>query len=112
MQPIDWLALFAVSAHWLLISVPVTWWGGHCYGARLFSDAMPWLMLLLVHEVASWTARSPRSAAFAVLALASVIVNYVGATSVPANAWNWTPTNIDTDVARVWMWNDLPFLRK
>jgi hypothetical protein len=102
MSPLDWLACSAVLGLWVVISMPKPWWGGHCYGPRLFSDALPWLTLIMATELRSWTWRSKRAALFAMLVLASTFTHFKGATSPAAYAaafgeqtvWSFAPQHL------------------
>ncbi|MDH3254919.1 MAG: hypothetical protein OEM62_08020, partial [Acidobacteriota bacterium] len=41
-------ALCAIIANWQLLSFNRIWWGGQCFGPRLFADVLPWFFLLAV----------------------------------------------------------------
>lgn len=97
------------------------WWGGHCYGARLTSDLIPFLFLIAVvalhtrHEYVLSHGRPPRLATLesvvgAVLLACSIAINGVGACS--RDAWHWSnhPTNIDEDQSRLWDWSRPQFM--
>jgi hypothetical protein len=75
-----------VIAMLLLLSAWYSWWGGSCFGYRLLTECVPALTILLA---VGWERILSRNAfavaATAVLALASIYVNFVGAFYYP---WN------------------------
>lgn len=123
------VVLFAVAGMWLawrkrwlfpaapyLAAVPVLHmfliaplWAGHCFGPRYFADMTPFFFLFLI-PLAS-RLRGPAFAAFVVLALWGVFVNFRGATSVAVIEWSATPVSVDEAQWRVWDWSDPQFLR-
>ena len=99
--------------HTLVIS---SWWPGHGYGPRYFTDMSPLFVLFLVPTVLYWSkmqgaGRAAAAALFFALALWGVFAHGRGATSVAANMWSATPNNVDDYPARVWDWKDPQFLR-
>jgi hypothetical protein len=54
--------------------------------------------------------RRVEGAIAAILLLASITLNGIGATSINALWWNVRPTNIDHDHARLWDWRHPQFL--
>lgn len=45
-QPLFWVTVLWIGLHLLLISRNSMWWGGGCFGSRMFTDAMPAFLLL------------------------------------------------------------------
>jgi len=115
------LAGCATSVHILICAAYWGWSGGHCYGARYSTDVVPWLALLGALAVDARLKASNESSvtgltsiaeisAATVLLLCSVTLNGIGAMSLDPWRWNTTPTNIDSDGARLWDWRHPPFL--
>lgn len=117
------LASIVILAHLIVISLFHPWHGGHCYGARLTTDLVPWFALLAILGVEGrlhwrqedsardsaarvWT----ESFAAAALLVSSVTLNGVAAVSTSVWVWNAHPTNIDQDVKRLWDWKHSQFL--
>ena len=102
-----------VVAHWVTISFVPHWWGGWTYGPRLFSDMVPFLVVLAVPAVAVLAERdrAPVTAWLAVSALvtASFLINAEGAWTWSSWCWNATPS-VDSKPSRVWNWSDPQFL--
>jgi hypothetical protein len=112
-----------VCAHLITISLFYPWHGGHCYGARLTTELVPWFALLAMLGLEGqlhWREQN-RGQDFAVrvqgesiiaalLLLCSVILNGIGATRSDVWWWNVRPTNIDHDVVRLWDWRHPQFL--
>src|SRR5262249_54392262 len=101
---------------WLTIASSLYWWGGHCYGPRMFSDMVPFLTYLLAPaaENIGWSGPPKRrwlTASFAALALLSFLIHLPGATSWRAYQWNSEPVEVGTQTARLWSWVDLQPLR-
>lgn len=113
------LEIFAgliILFHWLAISTPRYWWGGHTYGPRYFSDVLPYLFLLLIPTLQELFGQQRlrvtwASALFVVCIAWSVFVHAQGALNWNAYLWNTHPTNVDQDPARIWRWSDVQFFR-
>ena len=110
-----WLVLIVVL-HWVTISTFRSWWGGHSYGPRLFTDVAPYLVYFLVPVVGSlWPPQGLRRSAVTGLFLAalavSVLIHARGAVSRHGYAWNGSPVDVDQATARLWDWRDPPFGR-
>jgi hypothetical protein len=83
---------------------------GSSYGARFFTEAVPFLLYLClpVFERA-WLVRDlPRRAAYAVTALTTLSVLFAasGALDRSAYCWSATPRFVDTHRGRLWDWGD------
>lgn len=90
----------------LVLSAYATWWGGHTFGPRFWTDATPIFAVLLATclEWARERARSWRMALYGGIA-AAVMVQAVGAVCYPSS-WNGHPTDIDLAHERLWDWRD------
>lgn len=116
-RPLAVLSLCVITVHIFMVSMDPNWWGGHCYGARMTTDVIPWFFLLailgsrcLLYE------RRPRLKHFAVaFGLLTLVVgaamNGRGALSQSANDWvNGPPEDVDQKPSRVWDWSHPQFL--
>jgi len=112
--PLLRMAASVCLAHWLVISAFDKWWGGHCFGARLATGMVPWLLVLAILGLdgarrdlpgATTSRRYVSAAVVALLCGLSIAINSAGAISARAVGWNLTPTNIDLDTARLWSWH-------
>jgi hypothetical protein len=92
--------------HWIVISTFPHWWGGDCYGARFFTDVLPYFAWFLAPVLAV-----PRRRVAIALAVLSVLIHFRGATAVATHQWNDGPPTVDQDPRRLWDWADPPFLR-
>ncbi len=120
LDDVDVLLAGCVVAHWLAISVLAfpAWWGGHSYGPRLFSDAVPFMVVLglpvldrLAQPDHPSVARRFAVAACLASAGVSMFVNFSGAYFRSSACWNAIPTGVDQDPSKVWDWSDPQFLR-
>lgn len=112
-------SVVAICLHWIVVSRLVPWWAGFSTGPRLFSDALPFFMVLLIPAVAwlleggwavpaiHWFGRGT----FAVLLAWSLFTNGRGATRFETQLWNSDPVSVDLHPERNWDWDDLQFLR-
>ena len=109
------LALLTLS-----VSAFARWWGGHSFGSRFMTEAVPALLLLALPAVdvlipggsttVSWLG-SPRRARVGVgvvivLAIWSIGFNGLGAVSRQTSCWYDTPVDVDVDPGRVWSITD------
>jgi hypothetical protein len=106
------VAAGVIVAHLVFTSALQHWWGGHSYGPRLMTGALPWLVLLAVQAVAATlTLARPRfRVALVVTGLVGVALNAPAAYQWQALAWNHMPINVDTHPERLWDWHDPQFL--
>jgi hypothetical protein len=101
-----------VAGQWVVISFLPNWTGGWQYGPRLFTDALPLLVLLAVpafDAVFGPARRSPWSAAgmtvVVLLAGFSFFVNWEGAFLRSTDCWNVDPPGRVLSKG-VWSWSD------
>jgi hypothetical protein len=98
-----------VVLHWVVVSRLDHWWGGYQYGPRLFTDVVPFLVLMAVPVIDNAfrdASRRPLLAAgTAALLLWSVFANAEGALFRSTTCWNVTP-DVDSHPGRVWSWSD------
>jgi hypothetical protein len=111
------LAFAVIATHTFVVSGDPNWWGGHCYGARLTIDTIPWFFLLavlgckcLLNEQSTRVKHFALGLGLLTLLIGSAI-NGRGAISSSANDWvNGPPEDVDQDPARVWDWSHPQFL--
>jgi hypothetical protein len=111
------LSLSVITVHLFVVSTDPNWWGGHCYGARLMTDVIPWFFLLAILGSRCLVGESPSRLKHLIVALGllSLVVgaamNERGALSQSANDWvNGPPEDVDQKPARVWDWSNPQFL--
>ncbi len=105
-----------IVCHWLLISSFPHWWAGHSYGARFFADIIPFFMyfvILFFEDIKVFPPLKKRLVLVVIVPLVvfSFYIHCKGAYSQAVYQWNFIPTNIDADPARLWDWHDLQFAR-
>jgi hypothetical protein len=92
------------------------WWGGHCYGPRLLTDIVPFLVYFVAFNF-RLPAGTPRPARFAlagsvgILAAIGVAIHGHGALRTPPSTWSVFPSDVDQNTDRLWDWSDPQFLR-
>lgn len=88
------------------------WWGGHTYGPRFLTEAMPVLVVLLVPVVRNQDSlrRGLVTVLIVVSAGVGVVSQTVGAMSYPCG-WNMNPRSVDGDPSRIWSLSDSQILR-
>jgi hypothetical protein len=117
-RPLAILSLIVLAVHTLVVSTDPNWWGGHCYGARLTTDLVPWLFLLAI--LGSRCLLEDHSSGFKHFAVAfglltlviGVLMNGRGALSQSANDWVNVPEDVDQRPERVWDWSNPQFFSK
>jgi hypothetical protein len=111
---LDVAVTVTVVAHWVIVARYGST-GGSSYGARFFTEAVPYLLYLSlpVFERAVLVRDLPRRASVAVAALVALSVAFTipGAVTRSAFCWSATPKFIDTHPGRLWDWGDPQFLR-
>ncbi len=115
-RPLAVLSLSVIAVHAFVVSADPNWWGGHCYGARMTTDVIPWFFLLaILSSQCLMLERPSRLKHFAVvLGLLSLVMGAVmngrGALSESANQWGNGPEDVDQKPQRVWDWSNPQFL--
>lgn len=87
------------------------WWGGHCYGPRFMTEALPMLVFLINWFIAEIARNKSivnrlKSALFALLFTFSLGVQIVGAFGLGGLTWNPIPLNVDQFQWRLWRIHD------
>ncbi len=113
------LSLCVMVIHTLVVSTDPNWWGGHCYGARLTIDIIPWLFLLAILVSRSLRCETRTTLKHSLIAVGLVtliigaVINGHGALSNSANDWvNGPPDDVDRMPSRVWDWSHPQFLSR
>src|SRR5262249_7652858 len=102
-------AIFCL-AHLALVSFVPEWWGGACWGPRLLTEMMPFLVLFLVPAMDAVMASAWLRCVFTCLLLCSMSVQLIGAFCYPNGRWDSTPPLVNFS-ERVWDWTDNPIRR-
>src|SRR5262249_6619232 len=107
---LPWM-LGALVAHLLVLSKYAVWWGGHSFGPRYWTEAVPLFAILLAFAL-DWcrTHCRPMNLAFAVAIIWSLGVQMIGAFLYPSG-WNLAPVDVDTHHERLWDWSDSELTR-
>jgi hypothetical protein len=106
-----------ILLHWLSIASLRPWWAGWSVGPRLFSDVLPFFMLLVGETFARlprWSTDRRTVALWSGVALLvafSFFTHIRGATHESVPAWNAKPLDVDQHSDRPWDWSDPQFLR-
>ena len=106
-----WLAYapFAIAGYLLLHSA----WsgqGGHCYGPRYLTDALPVIALCAVALVERLWQSGPGRLLVSAAVLWGLLVQGIGV-YCDDNSWNALPVSVDKASWRVWDWEDPQILR-
>ncbi len=105
---LDVISILFCIAHLAMIGLVPEWWGGNCWGPRLLTEMMPFLILMMVPAFdAVWASRWWRPA-FVTLALYSIAIQVIGVFYYPNGHWDTEPPNI---ASRLWDWRDNPIHR-
>jgi hypothetical protein len=107
--------LAAILPFGLLIGAWRVWWGGHCYGPRFWTEAMPLFAVALAAALEWVRNRRPpvRHLFAAVFSLAiswSITGQALGAWCHPSG-WESIPNDIDRHPERLWDWHDSEITR-
>jgi hypothetical protein len=100
----------------IIVGAGSMWWGGHSFGPRLMTDAVPFLAYFVTFNFrlparVSPLTRGILSACITLFALISVLINAQGALRGSPMLWNVLPRNIDQYPSRAWDWRDPQFAR-
>jgi hypothetical protein len=105
-----WLVL-ALVPYLYLLSKYAVWWAGGSFGPRYWTDALPLFGVMLACALDwAWGRSRLLVALLAVTILMSVAIHAIGAFCYPST-WNFYPTDIDLDHARLWDWRDTELSR-
>jgi len=105
-----WL-LAALLPYFLLLSKYSVWWGGHCFGARYWTDVIPLFAVVLAFGLEWMWTISRALVVLSYLTIAFAIgVHGIGAFCYPST-WNQTPANVDLHHERLWDWHDTELSR-
>jgi hypothetical protein len=103
--------LWSLVPYLLLLSKYAVWWGGHCFGPRYWTDAMPLFAILLAFGLdRAWTDHRPALIAFAVAIVFSAAVQALGAFRY-THSWDLVPADVDQHHERLWDWRDSVLIR-
>ena len=95
----------------IMLSKYSVWWGGHCYGPRYWTDAIPLFAILFAFGLDWMLTRSRALVAMsAVTVVLSIGVQSIGAFCYPST-WNSSPKNVDLHHERLWDWRDTELSR-
>jgi hypothetical protein len=117
------LAMGITCAQLIMIAGWPRWWGGASYGPRLFTDVIPWLVVLAIIGLRARlddVAKTPvgmngfienwlLAATALVLILLSIAIKGYGAVSIQTRIWN-DQVDVDAHPERVWDWRSPQFL--
>ncbi len=100
------LILYAV-----MLSKYSVWWGGHCFGPRYWTDAIPVFAIAFAYGLDWARMRSRVLAAIAATAvILSIAIQIIGVFCYPSS-WNLKPRNVDVFHERLWDWHDTELSR-
>jgi len=100
-----WL-IGALVADLLVLSKYSVWWGGHTFGPRYWTDAIPIFAVLLGFGLDwAWTRCRPVAFVFGITILTAIGIQVIGAFCFPSS-WNVSPADVDRHHDRVWDWSD------
>jgi hypothetical protein len=117
------LALAVIVVHLAVMSCFGHWWGGYSYGPRFSTGLVPWFVVLAIMGVQArniWLEKHAGEISHlkkqlelsvaALLLVASIAINALGAVDRNTALWNVRPLNIDLHPERNWDWRQPQFL--
>jgi hypothetical protein len=104
----SWLCLSAIVLQVLLVGGWRCWWGGHCYGSRLLSEAIPLSALLCVAPIAALWRLAGGKQLLMTLAVCAFLMHAV-AVYGKAEFWHNHFDEIQHP-DMLWSWSHPPFL--
>jgi len=101
-----------VSLYALALACFPHWWGGSSYGPRLFTDIIPFLIVLLIPVIEKIFQKKKLWLMSLFITLASVSLLVAIQPFISRSVWNWNlePVSIDQHPERVWDWGDMQML--
>jgi hypothetical protein len=98
--------LASLVPYLLMLSKYSVWWGGHSFGPRYSTDAIPLFAILFAFGLEGALTRSRALGPISVIAVVfSIAVQIIGAFCYPST-WNSAPLNVDLNHNRLWDWRD------
>lgn len=103
-NPLWRLSVAGTLAHLALISCWPMWWGGHCFGPRLFTGALPFLVLGTIVALQIWWPKRTRVSLGALMSLSllSIIIHSLGAYDRNTERWNWRVVTEEVTAQDMW----------
>ena len=103
--------LASLVPYLVVLSKYSVWWGGHSFGPRYWTDAIPLFAILFAFGL-DWTLTRSRAlvAISAVTVVFSIAIQSIGAFCYPST-WNAKPNNVDIHHERLWDWRDTELSR-
>ncbi len=103
--------LAALVPYLFILSKYSVWWGGHCFGPRYWTDAIPLFAILFAFGLDDILARSRVLAMICTLTVGfAIVVQVIGAFCYPST-WNSEPRTVDLHHERLWDWRDTEISR-
>jgi hypothetical protein len=95
----------------IILSKYSVWWGGHCFGPRYWTDAVPLFAIVFAYGLDWMLVRSRVLVATSAMAvIVSIGIQLIGAFCSPSS-WNLRPLNVDLHHERLWDWRDTEISR-
>ena len=116
LQPQDKYIIGIIFFHWIMVGIFPRWWAGWSFGARYFSDILPYLIYFLLpvlkyEKMFAGVKKMAYRTLFFFFLMFSFFVHFRGANNTDVLSWNSKPVNIDLSLERLWAWNDIQFFR-
>jgi hypothetical protein len=103
--------LASLLPYLMILSKYSVWWGGHCFGPRYWTDAIPLFAIPFAYGLQWMLTRSRVLVAISALTIGfSIAVQLIGAFCYPSS-WNLEPRDVDTHHERLWDWRDTELSR-
>jgi hypothetical protein len=103
--------LVSLIPYTIMLSAYSVWWGGHCFGPRYWTEAIPLFAILFAYGLEWMGARSRALVAISVITIVvSIAVQIIGAFCYPSS-WNLHPRDVDLHHERLWDWRDTELSR-